>query len=55
MTRPIPTVHLATPMDEVLTAMQDSPPGVAVTDSSGAFLGYITRENIGEWFILSRQ
>ncbi|MCM2561507.1 site-2 protease family protein [Lutimaribacter sp. EGI FJ00015] len=55
MTDDIPAVRLTTPMEKVLTAMQKSPPGVAVTDKAGAFLGYITRENIGEWFILSRK
>ncbi|MFD1507876.1 site-2 protease family protein [Lacimonas salitolerans] len=54
MTTDIPGVQLTTPMEAVLRAMQDSPPGVAVTDRTGHFVGYITRENIGEWLILSR-
>ena len=29
-------------------------PAVAVTDPHGAFVGYITRENLGEWAVLSR-
>lgn len=55
MTTEIPAVHLASPMEQVLDAMQGGAPGVAVTDSAGNFLGYITRENVGEWFILSRR
>lgn len=51
----IPGVQLTTPMEAVLRAMQSSPPGVAVTDRTGHFVGYITRENIGEWLILSRR
>ena len=51
----IPSVHLDDPMERVLDAMTSrNPPGVAVTDDSGRFLGYITRENIGEWYLLSR-
>lgn len=52
----IPSVRLDDPMESVLDAMAaGNPPAVAVTDPSGAFVGYITRENVGEWFILSRR
>ncbi|SDI64326.1 site-2 protease family protein [Lutimaribacter saemankumensis] len=55
MTQDIPALRLDAPMDDVLDAMQSGMPGVAVTDAKGHFLGYITRENVGEWFILSRR
>ncbi len=56
MVSTIPSVKLDDPMETVLDAMSaDNPPAVAVTDPTGAFIGYITRENIGEWFLLSRQ
>lgn len=55
MTQDIPRLLLNAPMESVLDAMQANVPGVAVTDAKGAFLGYITRENVGEWFILSRR
>ena len=52
----IPSVKLDDPMEKVLDAMSTgNPPAVAVTDPNGAFVGYITRENIGEWFLLSRK
>ena len=51
-----PSVRLDAPMETVLDAMSSgNPPAVAVTDPTGAFVGYITRENIGEWFLLSRR
>lgn len=56
MVADIPAVPLDAPMERVLDAMSSAnPPAVAVTDRSGLFLGYITRENIGEWFLLTRQ
>ncbi|WP_137699493.1 site-2 protease family protein [Marimonas lutisalis] len=55
MERDVPQVTLDAPMDAVLDAMaQGNVPGVAVSDRAGNFVGYITRENIGEWYILSR-
>lgn len=52
----IPSVKLNDAMDAVLDAMSSgNPPAVAVTDPAGAFVGYVTRENIGEWFLLSRR
>lgn len=52
----IPKVRLDDPMEKVLDAMAaGSPSAVAVTDRTGNFLGYITRENIGEWYLLARE
>ena len=51
-----PIVTLDAPMKDVLDAMSlGSPPAVAVTDRNGIFLGYITRENIGEWYLVSHR
>ena len=56
MTRGLPCVTQSTSMETVLDAFAgDNIPAVGVTDRSGAFLGYINRENIGEWFILARR
>lgn len=55
MTSEMPTVHLDDPMETVVDAMSSgNPPAVAVTDQAGFFLGYITRENVGEWYLLTR-
>jgi stage IV sporulation protein FB len=55
MARDIPAVGLHTPLNEVLdTFGQGAAPAVAVTGPDGAFLGYITRENLGEYMILNR-
>ena len=48
-------VQLHDPLEMALDGL--GKPGsvaVAVTDRQGNFLGYITRENIGEWMILRR-
>lgn len=56
MTRDIPAVALTAPLAEALDAFQKgSPPAVAVTDKAGHFLGYITRENIGELMVVRGQ
>jgi Zn-dependent protease/CBS domain-containing protein len=56
MTTDIPAVLLDDPMQTVVDAMSlGNPSAVAVTDQSGAFLGYITRENVGEWYLLARR
>jgi len=56
LTTGIPQVRLDAPMDAVLDAISTAPvPAVAVTDRAEHFAGYITRENIGEWVILSRR
>lgn len=54
MSRKIPTVPLAAPLDAALDALQDTgAPAVAVTEPSGRMVGYITRENIGELMVIS--
>ena len=53
MVGPIPSVPLAAPLADVLAALgQNAVPAVAVTDPAGRFLGYVTRENIGEMMVL---
>lgn len=50
-----PEVELRAPLSVVLDAMADgNVPAVSVTDENGIFLGYITRENIGELMVLRR-
>ena len=50
----VPTLMLTDPLERALDALhQPNTPAVAVTDRKGKFLGYITRENIGEWVVLS--
>ncbi|SHH47663.1 site-2 protease family protein [Marivita hallyeonensis] len=52
----IPSVALQAPMEDVLDALQHAHvPAVAVTDKAGNFLGYVTRENVGEWAILYKR
>ncbi|KEO55211.1 site-2 protease family protein [Thioclava indica] len=52
----VPGVRLDTGMDVVLDALAAGPaPIVAVLDRSGRFIGFINRENIGEWMILARR
>ncbi len=53
MVRDIPAVTLQAPLSDVLDALaKPELPAVAVTDRAGNFLGYITRENIGELMVL---
>ncbi len=50
----VPEVSLSDPLEAALDALQGSrAPVVAVTSRSGQFAGYITRENVGEWVVLS--
>lgn len=52
----IPQVRLDDPLEMALDGLAKSGAvAVAVTDRHGNFLGYITRENIGEWMILRRR
>ncbi|MDJ1016365.1 MAG: site-2 protease family protein [Paracoccaceae bacterium] len=56
MTTAIPSADLNAPLEEVLEGLQQRDvPAVAITDPRRAFLGYVTRENIGEWLILSKR
>jgi stage IV sporulation protein FB len=56
MTGNVPEVRLDDPLEAALDALsQTMGHAVAVTDKHGNFLGYITRENIGEWMILVRR
>jgi Zn-dependent protease/CBS domain-containing protein len=49
----IPAVKLTDPLEAVLDDLQQpETPAVAVTDRAGHFVGYVTRENIGEWAVL---
>lgn len=50
----IPSVQLDTPLDRALDGLRNSDvPAVAVTDRGGLFLGYVTREHLGEWMAIS--
>jgi len=54
MDRDIPTVTLRDPLESVLDLLSDGTvPGVAVTNRQQALLGYVTRENVGEWMAVS--
>ncbi|MGV6847972.1 MAG: site-2 protease family protein [Marinibacterium sp.] len=50
----VPSVRLDDPLDNAIAALSGGAPAVAVNDRAGHFLGYITRENIGEWMVVSR-
>ncbi|MDJ0826681.1 MAG: site-2 protease family protein [Rhodobacter sp.] len=50
----LPQVALGAPLEKALRALyQDRAPAVAVTGPTGAMIGYITRENLGEFLVLS--
>ncbi len=52
----IPEVRMGAPLQEVLTALsRPGTPAVAVIESDGAFMGYVSRENIGEWVVVCGQ
>lgn len=48
----IPTVTLATGLEQVLDHLHQGAPAIAVCSESGAMLGYITRENVGELMVI---
>lgn len=51
----VPVVPLSAGMDDVLDLFAKARiPAVAVIGTTGEFVGFINRENIGEWFILAR-
>ena len=53
MTPDIPALPLGAPLTRALDALyRDGRPAVAVTDREGRFLGYITRENVGELMVV---
>ena len=55
MVTPIPSLALGAPLEHALDDLQRPEiPAVAVTGAKGDFIGYITRENIGEWAVLRR-
>ncbi len=53
MEREVPTIPLGAPLEKALELLQHNPVAVAVTDSHGRMIGYITRENIGELIVLA--
>ena len=49
-----PTVRSGASLEQALDALnQPGVPAVSVTDETGRLLGFITRENLGEWIALS--
>jgi len=55
MTKEIPTVPLRAPLGNVMDAMAgNQAPAVAIVAPDGTFLGYVTRENLGELMVLQR-
>lgn len=55
MTSDVPRVLLDTSLETVLDHLsKPGVPAVAVEDRRGNFLGYVTRENFGEWMLLNR-
>jgi predicted transcriptional regulator len=55
MVTDVATLKLTDPLQDVLDLLQDSDtPFVAVSDRSGHFVGYVTRQNIGEWMLLNQ-
>ncbi|MDJ0629089.1 MAG: site-2 protease family protein [Rhodobacter sp.] len=50
----LPEIGLGAPLEKALSALyQQGAPAVAVTGPNGAMIGYITRENLGEFLVLS--
>ena len=55
MVTDVKTLKLTDPMEDVLDLLQDADaPIVAVSDRHGHFIGYVTRQNIGEWMVLNQ-
>jgi CBS domain containing-hemolysin-like protein len=56
LTTDIPQVALTDPLETVLDHLQRPEiPAVAVISTTGQFIGYVSRENIGEWAVLSKR
>lgn len=49
----IPKLKLTTKLEKVLDTLYKGAPAVAVTDSKGHLVGYITRENVGELMVIN--
>lgn len=52
LTPDIPRVDLGTGLETVLDLLHKGAPAIAVCDASGAMLGYITRDNVGELMVV---
>jgi stage IV sporulation protein FB len=52
MTAEVPRVGLGAGLETVLDALHAGAPAVAVCDPGGRFLGYVTRENVGELMVV---
>lgn len=49
----VPTSSTNTPLDHIVTLLEGrSAPAVGITDAEGAFVGYVTLENLAEFFML---
>jgi stage IV sporulation protein FB len=56
MTTAIPSVALESSLESVVDLLNaKSMPAVAITDPRDRFLGYITRENLGEWLLFHQK
>ncbi|TDK47413.1 site-2 protease family protein [Antarcticimicrobium luteum] len=49
----IPSLTLTTRLEKVLDALYKGAPAVAITDSKGRMVGYVTRENVGELMVIN--
>jgi len=49
----IPSLKLTAKLEKVLDRLYKGAPAVAVTDSKGNMVGYITRENVGELMVIN--
>lgn len=54
MSRDIPVARLADRLDTVLKQMQGRAPAVAILGPTGALIGYVTRENLGELMVVAQ-
>lgn len=55
MTTEVPVLPLDAPLERVLDALAHGAEAVAIASHGGDFLGYVTRENIGELMVLRGQ
>ena len=55
MLKDVPSVKLDDPLETTMEHLQrPEVPSVAITDKGGHFLGYVSRENLGEWALLQK-